>query len=66
MYGPSKEYETSYLKSVVIEILGGVGAISPELYKIALQEIADRVSRPLSDIKPAILDILRDLPCPLD
>lgn len=48
-------------------ILGGVGAISPSLYKEALDKIAEMTGRTNDDqFKNDVTEILRTFPCPLD
>ena len=56
------------LDKAVLMILGGVGAISPDLYRQALAKIAELTGRDASD--PQFLEDVqaecRKLPCPLD
>jgi hypothetical protein len=55
------------LKAAVVSRLGGVGAISPDLYDLALQDIAERVGRVVSDdFKAEVMAVLRDVPSSLD
>lgn len=55
------------LKAAVTAKLGGFGAMSPELYAVALQDIADAVGCVVNDnFRGKVREILRDLPCPLD
>ena len=46
---------------------GGIGAISPELYKITLQQVATLCNRTLDEqFKSEIIEHIKQLPCPLD
>lgn len=57
----------SKLKSAVTARLGGVGAISPELHAVALQDIANVVGCVMNDnFKAKVTAVLRDMPCPID
>ena len=55
------------LHDVCWTVLGGVGAISPELYGRTLDEIARLVGR-VNDtqFKCEVIDVLATFPCPLD
>ena len=55
------------LRSAVFARLGGVGAISPELYGLALQDIAKTMGCVMGEnFKTKVESILRDIPCPID
>jgi hypothetical protein len=55
------------LKAATVSRLGGVGAMAPDLYALALQDIAEQVGSTVSDdFKLQVAAILRDMPCPLD
>ena len=55
------------LKAAVVSRLGGVDAMAPDLYDLALQDIAEQVGRSANDdFKLQVAAILRDMPCPLD
>jgi hypothetical protein len=51
----------------VLARLGGVGAISPELYGLALQDIARSVGCIVNEnFKAKVKSILKEMPCPID
>lgn len=55
------------LKDACTTILGGVGAMSPELYGGALQKIAEMTGRTVDEqFKSEVTECLKTLPCPLD
>lgn len=55
------------LKAAVVSRLGGVGAMNPDFYALALQDIAEQVGCVVNDdLKLQVTAILRDVPCPLD
>jgi len=48
-------------------ILGGVGAISPRLYGMALDQIAEMTGRTNDEkFRSDVTGVLRTFPCPLD
>ena len=68
-----KEYERvvsdsgSDLRLTVVACLGGIGALSPEKYEIALETMAESVGREVDDgFRAEVKEILASLPCPLD
>lgn len=55
------------LKDACTVVFGGVGAISPELYHKALQEVAKLCDCPLDDqFMIEVENVLKEMPCPLD
>lgn len=55
------------LNAAVVLRLGGVGAMAPDLYALALEDIAKQVGRVVNDdFRLDVASILRDMPCPLD
>lgn len=59
-----QEYYT--LEQACLMVLGGVGAISPELYGEALKEIAELTGRELdTQFKRDVAGVLATFPCPL-
>lgn len=57
----------SKLQAATVARLGGVGAISPELYAAALQDIANAVGCEVSNaFKAKVAAVLRDMPCSMD
>lgn len=57
----------SRLKSAVIARLGGVGAISPQLFEESLQDIASSLGCNVDEgLKAKVNAILQNMPCPID
>ena len=55
------------LRAAVLARFAGVGAISPELYDAALQDVAKSIGCVVNDgFKAKVAAILKDVPCPLD
>jgi len=55
------------LRAAVVSVLGGVGALSPELYEGALCRIGELTGRVVdSEFRTEVRDVLCSLPCPLD
>ena len=57
----------SKLKQVYSSVLGGVGAISPDLYEKALEIMAAMCERELDDdFREEVRVIGKSMPCPID
>lgn len=54
------------LETAVLEVFGGVGAISPDLYRQKLQEVADLTGKPIDEIKDLAPAEMGRWPSPLD
>lgn len=54
-------------RAAVLGRFSGIGAISPELYRDALNQLADRFGRTVDDdFRAEVTAIIKTLPCPLD
>jgi len=54
-------------RTAVLTRFAGVGAISPELYREALGQLAERFGRTVDDaFRKEVTEIIKTLPCPLD
>lgn|GEM_PF-3821936 len=54
-------------RTTVLKRFAGIGAMSPELYRDALNQLAERFGRTVDDdFRNEVTSIIKTIPCPLD
>ena len=63
----TNEVTEDEFRAIVISVLGGVGACSPEIYAHHLEQIADNTGHEVNEnFREKVTNILKEVPCPLD